>query len=260
MATCPATRSPRSFEPRTPKASSPRSALREHTRLDCRAGSSANSTVVSPRRYEREDEDAVIEIERQDACEGRRGWRQRSEEDVATPTRTSAAASASPHAAGKQRQEHAFRQERHDDARLACADGSRTPISRWRAAARASMMFETFAHAARRTSANAANTGERMARSSSVSGAGVACSSSCGVTPSARSTARAMKGVSACRACSGVTSRRSRAITAIFAPLIGAEQVLLEDRGVQRERQPQLGRRVVDAAESGCMTPTTVTG
>ena len=58
---------------------------------------------------------------------------------------------------------------------------SRMPISRWRALARASITFETLAHAAASTRPNAANTGDSAASKSNVSGFGVAMGDASGV-------------------------------------------------------------------------------
>ena len=63
----------------------------------------------------------------------------------------------------------------------------RTAISRCRAMARASMTFETFAHAVTSTRTNAAKTGDSTASSSSESGFGVACGrSSARIAPARR--------------------------------------------------------------------------
>jgi hypothetical protein len=59
------------------------------------------------------------------------------------------------------------------------------------------MMFDTFAQAAISNNTNAPNTGDRIATSSSVSGAGVACSRTSALMASERSTILPIDGVSA---------------------------------------------------------------
>ena len=74
---------------------------------------------------------------------------------------------------------------------------SRTPISRWRAVALASMTLDAFAQAATSTSAKAVKTGDRIASSSTLSRTGVACTRSSARAVSSRPFSRDSNGSSA---------------------------------------------------------------
>jgi hypothetical protein len=93
---------------------------------------------------------------------------------------------------------------------------SRMPISRWRALARASITFETLAHAAASTRPNAANTGDSAASKSNVSGFGVATVRASALTGSLRLTTRVTKLSNARSICTAVTPRFRRPVITMF--------------------------------------------
>ncbi len=122
-----------------------------------------------------EHEHPDVEVERHDAHQHRRAtaaaWPGRRTSRRAAPGRRARGRRGRPDSEISRPSVSSWRTTR---PRLAPSD-RRTPISRCRALARASITFETLAQAATRTSAKAANTGESTASMSSVNGVGVAC-------------------------------------------------------------------------------------
>ena len=95
-------------------------------------------------------------------------------------------------------------------ARLAPMD-RRTAISRWRRIARASITFDTLAHAVTSTSTNGTNTGVRIAMTWSVSSFGPGWGSTTAATSCSRSNRARMNPASAPSACGTVTPAASLA-------------------------------------------------
>ena len=178
-ATCPTTSTLRSVEPRTPGRTSPRSACVSESFVDCSAGSNANITVASAATRNVKAKTRWSRSSGTDARHRCGGRRQRTEED------------GDAGAQHERRQAERGKPRRWRRAGCPRSASAGRPGRGWRRATgaprcrdsapwpRASMRFETLAQAATSTRPNAAKTGDRTRRSSSVSGAGVACRSTC---------------------------------------------------------------------------------